>query len=200
MKENNEINDSDFNLWKKQALEKVDKSNIGSIDLKIRNLCDIINSKKKLFTLSSCSGRISILKREEIKKIENIWLFVSHDEVSSTEIYDILINNNISDVARILEFRVEGAIIHISVKSLDIARDIMEMGKRSGFNRRGIIALRNKIVVELITDTQLILPIYDEKLLISKEYLDYLVDYGNKLLRKSWESINKLENEVQKID
>ncbi|MCK5108013.1 MAG: hypothetical protein KAQ83_04765, partial [Nanoarchaeota archaeon] len=43
---------------KKVVLSKMDKSSKGSIDEKIKKICDIINEKEEYFTTSSCSGRL----------------------------------------------------------------------------------------------------------------------------------------------
>jgi tRNA(Phe) wybutosine-synthesizing methylase Tyw3 len=157
-----------------------------------------------MFTLSSCSGRICLLNRSNFKKIENIWIFVSHDEVK----YDIKNNffeklfdfdkrkseseNNLKK----LEFRTEGPIIHICVNSFELASKLIEIGKKSGFNHAQIIGFRKKIVVELICDLNIICPIYENKLLINKDYLCFLIKNSNNILKEGWKRIENLKKEI----
>lgn len=188
-----------FLLWKKQALSKLDKSTIGSIDKRIKTLCDIINKRDDMFTLSSCSGRVCILDRNTLKKDRNIWLYITHDFSNFDDIQKVFLENaNSSNRVNKLEFRQESSIIHICVENLDLAINLMHIAKQSGYNQTGIIALKTKIVIELICDAQISIPIFDKKLLIDEDYLKYLVDYANKLQEISWSTINKLTAELEK--
>jgi len=192
----NRVNNKNFILWKKQALSKLDKSTKGSIDEKIYNLCELINNRDDMFTLSSCSGRVCLLNRVNFSKNKNIWLYITHNFAKFNEVKDTL--EKVEDVEKI-EFRQESTIIHICVRDLEVARTLMHVGKESGFNIVGIIALKTKVVVELICDAQISVPIYDKKLLIDFEYLNYLVDYANNLQKISWSAIEKLEKKMKKI-
>lgn len=191
------MNEKEFNHWKNQALTKLDKSFIGSIDKPIENLCNTINFRKDMFTLSSCSGRICIIAKNSKEKTRNCWIFTSHDKVDSNDIWNILENYN--DYKN-LEFRQESAIIHICVKTLDLARKLMDLGKICGFNQVGIIALKNKIVVELICDIQYIIPIHDgKKLHVDFKFIDYIIDKSNKNMEYSWKSIDRIEEKLKNL-
>ena len=185
---------SSFALWKKQALTKLDKSSIGGIDEKIVSLCNTINNRDDMFTLSSCSGRISLQKDTNGKKIENIWYYASHDEILFNDFLSKISKyNSIED----LIFIQESAILHICVENFDLGRNLMHIAKRCGFNQVGIIACKNKIVVEIISDSRLELPFYSKEILVNDEYIKLLLNRANKNLNKSWESINKLEKELK---
>lgn len=190
--------DKNFKLWKRQALEKTDKSNIGKIDKKIENLCNVINKREDMFTLSSCSGRICLLKRENNSKnkLKNIWLFVSHNLVEFDEINNILKNYNKKDS---IEFRQESIIMHICVYDNNVARKLMTKAQECGFNHCGIIANKTKIVVEIICDISINFPIFDNKLLISEDYLKYLIEKSNLNLKKGWDIIDKLDKRINQI-
>ena len=69
-----------FERRKQDVLGKEDKSSIGGIDEKIKKLCDIINKKKEYYTLSSCSGRIVLIRNID-KKQPGLFFFVSHDKI-----------------------------------------------------------------------------------------------------------------------
>ena len=53
---------------KKGRLGRADKSSIGSIDKQILGLCEKINSNNDYYTLSSCSGRIVLIKETADKQ------------------------------------------------------------------------------------------------------------------------------------
>jgi len=70
---------------KKDALSRKDKSFIGNIDGKIKNLCEKINSLEDYFTTSSCSGRI-VLMLDEDKKASGLFLKVWHEKINFEEL------------------------------------------------------------------------------------------------------------------
>lgn len=183
-------------LWKKQALGKIDKSNIGGIDKKIQKLCNMINKRDDMFTLSSCSGRICLLKRENNSKtkLKNIWIYLTHEIAKFKDLNKSILDYNEKGT---LEFRQESIIIHICVLNNDIARELMRIGQQSGFNHCGIISNKRKIVVELVCDISINCPIYFEKLLISDEYLKYLIKQSNFNLKEGWSRAKKLEKEIK---
>jgi tRNA wybutosine-synthesizing protein 3 len=195
------ISDSNFKLWKKQTIEKLnnfDKSYKGSIDKKILSLCNVINQYEYFFTLSSCSGRISLLKRNDNKKHENIWYYVTH-ELTNFKI----INNKLESYKENvdLEFRQEAPIIHIMVKNLELAHKLLHIGKISGFNQVGIISIKNKIVVELICDYNIIFPISKnslKKLDNLNPFLENIIIKANNNLEKGWINIKRLEENIKK--
>lgn len=198
-----------FKKYKLDVLNKIDKSPKGYIDDKIKSLCDLINSREDMFTLSTCSGRICILEKNDGKK-NSKWLFVTHDLIIDTKKIFKIIDNYESN--GFLEFRQESVIMHIVVKDFEVASFLMNIAKISGFNKVGIIAFKKKIVIELICDIDLVIPIYDlndnnsnsenNKLqrnkLIEDNFLNYLILRANSNLEKSWNIIKKIENNLAK--
>ncbi|NCC71013.1 hypothetical protein EOM09_05505 [bacterium] len=183
-----------FEKTKIDILNKKDKSFKSSIDEKILNLCNIINEKKSLFTLSSCSGRICILEciNKNNKKLSN-WLIVDHFLANFEEFEKKLFEFSGENK---LYFRQESAILHICVKDLELAEKIIIISKKSGFNKCSILSTKSKISVEIICALPLISPIYDKNILITKEYLKYLISEANEKQKYSWDCIKKLENEI----
>ncbi len=184
-----------FKNQKKQALSKLDKSFIGSIDKKILALCNTINKKDNLYTLSSCSGRICILNKNKKGKQKNIWIYTTHKRTSSKELQNSL--KEISETQEI-ELRQESAIIHIATQNTNIAKKLLHIGKTSGFNQVGIITIGTKTVVELICDIQYIIP--TTKQLISKDHLKYFTKKANQNLLESWRTINTLKKQIKKLN
>lgn len=187
---------SDFINFKKNVFSKMDKSSVGGIDTRIKNLCNKINKREDIFTLSSCSGRISVLKNNSEGKIENIWVFTSHDTTSSEEILKVLEEYSGEEE---LYFMQEAMIMHVCVNSIELANKFINESKNCGLNQCGIISSKKKIVVEVICDARIELPLYDKELLFSKDYLERIVNKANQNQEKSWETIEKLTNKLDEI-
>lgn len=183
----------DFSKYKKSILEKQDKSSIGKIDERINSLCNTLNKNESVLTLSSCSGRICILKEigSNNKKLSS-WVYVSHDLANFEEVEKML--NGYNEDSKLV-FKQESTIIHIAFESLDIGEKFLQLAKACGFNRCGFISTKKKVVLECIFAMPVSLPIYDNKLLITEEYLEYLINYSNEKQKKCWSAIDKLEEE-----
>ncbi|MBI3035394.1 hypothetical protein HYY71_03655 [Candidatus Woesearchaeota archaeon] len=61
-----------FAKEKSDFLRKKDKSKKGCIDRDIKEIVDIINSKKDYYATSSCAGRIVLLEMKSKKALKNI--------------------------------------------------------------------------------------------------------------------------------
>lgn len=140
----------EFNDYKKRVLWKIsndDRSNEGKIDDDIKDVCDFINSLENYCTLSSCSGRISVLRDSE-KKTKNIWLFKTHCTISNDDLERIL--NDAKKTKDMLWIRIEPFILHVAAKNIDYALRIMKIAHVSGIKHSGIISVSNtKCIVEI---------------------------------------------------
>jgi len=186
-----------FNQSKKVHMDKLykpDKSKKGNVDIYIRKLIDKINKLDDYFTTSSCSGRILLIKHSS-KKNQVKWFFVSHDivniEKTSKEIID-LCNN--SKTKEILWLRVEGFILHVACRNIEKATELLQKVKDSGFKRSGIISVGTKTMLEILSTETLDVPIAENnKLLISENYINYVLKLCNKKLEKTHDRISLLE-------
>ncbi len=185
----------DFQLWKKQALSKIDKSPKGTIDEKVLSLCSTINRREDMFTLSTCSGRVIFLETMGSKKGTSFY-FSSHDIVDIEKPWKKLSEYHSKNK---LYFRFEGCILHICVDSVELGHRLIVLAKECGFNTAGIISAKRKIVVELIDDNSVIFPLFDSKVLISKDFFEISVKESNSGLKKTWDKINRLEQSISKI-
>jgi len=169
-----------FEKEKKDCLNKIDKSKKGSIDRKIKELVDLINSLKDYYSTSSCSGRILLIKRPKSgKKCDVGFLFESHDKVSFEEIKACLKNIPEQD----LWFRQESMILHVACRTIENAQKILDLGSLAGFKHSGIITTRKKIVVEIIGSEQFDTIIAKHgRVFVGDEHLRLLVDEANKKL------------------
>ncbi|MCA9496723.1 MAG: hypothetical protein KC589_07275 [Nanoarchaeota archaeon] len=185
----------EFLHWKKQSLGKLDKSPKSSIDERVKLLCDVINQRDDMFSLSSCSGRVCLLEISDEGKKDSNWLIVSHDLADFLDFYK---NFDSYNGEKRIYFKQESCIMHICVKNIDIAKELIHIARESGFNHAGIISLR-KITVELICDVSISTLIYDKKKLIDEGYMKVLIKEGNKNQKLSWSAIEKLKNKITKL-
>lgn len=64
-----------FDRQKLKVMESSDLSRKGNVDKDIRNLLDKLNSHSNYFSLSSCSGRIIILRQQTQNKVILFYIF-----------------------------------------------------------------------------------------------------------------------------
>jgi tRNA wybutosine-synthesizing protein 3 len=185
-----------FEDEKRNALTKPDKSSKGSIDSRIKALCDIVNKLKEFYTTSSCAGRTSLIKLAETgKKDEAKWLYVTHEFADGAAVLDALKTPPQEEVW----FRFEPMIMHIACKTSEDASKMLTLLHDCGLKRAGIIAPGDKTVIEAIGNEVVnALISKDSKLLVNEEYLSELVKTANKKMERNWETIGKVETGMKK--
>lgn len=183
--------DKNFEIEKQNALTKKDKSNEQKWDERIKKLCELINKQKNYFTTSSCSGRISLIRGVE-KKVPDIFIFKSHDLTDVKEIIE-KVNENKSE--EIIYFRQEPCAMHVACKGLDDAIELLNIGKMAGWKRSGIFSVnKEKFVCELVSTEWIVAPIFKNgSLVVSEDYLDFLIKEANKKLERTWKKIRMFE-------
>lgn len=189
-----------FEKEKKEFLGKKDKSKKGSIDIKIKRLVDKINSLPDFYTTSSCSGRILLLAiPRSNKKNEVEYLFCSHKKIKYNEIKKILKSKK--ELKNDVWFTVQPVIIHVACNDIKNTKKILNTARDIGFRRSGIISIgKNKIIMELVSTERIDAIVgKNRKLLIGEDYFKVLVKEGNKKLEKTWEKIDKLHNNLNKL-
>ena len=140
--------DIDFDKNKEDILRRSDKSRKGGIDKRIASLCSIINSKDDYFTLSSCSGRIFLIRvPEDNKKNNSEWLTMTHD-IADKDDFSKALNSYKGD--GIIYFRQEAPILHVCCRNIGCAQKLIETARNKGFKHSGIFSANKKIVAELI--------------------------------------------------
>lgn len=163
---------------------KKDKSPQGFIDPDIKQLLDLINSNPNYETTSSCSGRITLMNRQDKKESE--WLFKSHSAVKADELWEAL-----QKTSGRVWFMQEPVIIHVKCFSLEAAEKLLNIAREIGMKHSGIVSLKGDIVLE-IRGSERVEAILDKEL-VSKEYVEALVEEANKKLFKAKEKIKMLE-------
>ena len=179
-----------FNQRKKSILSKIDKSSKKRWDKKIISLCEKINLSDNYYTTSSCSGRI-VLMIDQDKKEKGLFLKVYHELINFKELKKDL--DEIIKKDKRIKFKSEPCILHVACKSLEHAQKLLNKAKLAGWKKSGIIATRNRFVVELNSTEKLEFPIIEnKKILVDDKFLKIIVRESNEKLKKSWKKIGKL--------
>jgi tRNA wybutosine-synthesizing protein 3 len=180
-----------FEKRKKDFLAKDDKSSIGSWDKPIVPLCNKLNKNKDYYSLSSCSGRVVLLRNVKEKK-HGLFVFRSHEKISLREISNAI--EKAKSVKEGVLFKQEPGILHVACRDLVSAKKLLVKANLAGWKHSGIIAISdNRIVVELNVSESLAFPVVDSgKVLVDDGFLKILVRESNARLSGVWKKINKL--------
>jgi len=183
-----------FEKRKSDFLSKGDKSSIGCWDDKIKKLCEKINKSEDYFSLSSCSGRVVLLKNVPEKK-HGLFAFRTHDKIKLGELNKKLKGYNDKEG---LMYKQEPFILHVACRDMVSAKRLLMLAQEIGCKHSGIMAIsENRIVVEIIGSESLGLPILEKgKILVDYKMLEILVLESNARLERTWKKINKLKKIV----
>ncbi|MFH1506058.1 MAG: tRNA wybutosine-synthesizing 3 family protein [archaeon] len=190
----------DFDLQKKKYLGKIykpDNSKKGTVDKQVSKLLDKINKLDDYYTTSSCAGRITLfIQAESDKKCDSGWLSVSHEPVNFKEVMSVLAELPKETVW----FRMESSILHISCRDMEAAEKMLMAVKCAGFKHSGIMDCSKRLMLELISSERMDVPISkDKELLVSEDYIKFLIENANKKLKKTREKIKKLEGLLKSL-
>lgn len=191
---------STFDKQKQGSLQGVDLSRKGSIDAPILDLTKLINDHSDLFTLSSCSGRIVILREAEceetvVRKAGCDWLLVSHDSLDPDHALSTLADREDKPGCVVLKF--EPMVLHIQCRGVDIARTLCHVATQSGFRNSGLtVGKHGKVVLAVRSTHGLEVPLTDDKGhdLVTSDYIRYIVSKANTKLDQNEKRIRKFES------
>ncbi|VDI39976.1 Hypothetical predicted protein, partial [Mytilus galloprovincialis] len=172
----------------------VDFSRKGSIDVKIIDLSIFINNQKDYFTTSSCSGRIILFDDSvgESDKVTNKqgcqWLFTSHDLVDKSQMMPVL-----EDITGDCVFKFEPFVLHVQCRTIDFAQLLLQCAVQSGFRNSGIsLGKKGKYVVGVRSTHSMEVPLSQSgQLLVSTEYVEYLISLANKKMEENFRRIDR---------
>jgi tRNA wybutosine-synthesizing protein 3 len=179
-----------------EALYKPDRSKKGGVDEYVSNLINFINHLPNFYTTSSCSGRISLFTCEDFtKKYTANWLFVSHKTIS---LDDCLSTLKQPLPSQNIWFRQESFILHVCARTIEDAKKFVVFAQLNGFKHTGIIALGKRIIIEVIGTQRIAAPVVCEgELVVSENYLSFLVNLANNNLVKVHEGIDRFFNALR---
>lgn len=181
-----------FELYKKNCLNKIDKSKKGNIDKPILKLIELINNNKNYFTTSSCSGRIMVYTKSN-KKNESKWFFVSHDKIN---LKSIDLDKIKKSDKKLIWFKQESFILHIRAKDLISAEKLIKIARSIGLKRSGIQTINKNINLEIYYHLGFDMPIKINKNFIDENYLNECIKLANKNIEKNFIKIKELEEKI----
>jgi tRNA(Phe) wybutosine-synthesizing methylase Tyw3 len=147
-----------FDAAKKKTLENVnsgeDYSPKGSIDGPCHALVLFLNHLSDFFTLSSCSGRISIYEDNEQDAKGVKWLLVRHCCVTTEEVWDKAaeVMRNASTNQRLV-FKSEPFIMHLQCRDIKSGSHLLRLAHSCGFRESGLMTVDVKKIVLAIRTT-----------------------------------------------
>ena len=193
-----------FNQRKKDVLSKVDKSSKQSWDDKILKLCGILNDSEEYYTTSSCAGRV-ILMKDEDKKGEGLFIFVSHDliefDILRGEIDKLALKGGLEASPKLrssgVKFKLEPPILHVACRTLEDAQVLYDKAKLVGWKKSGLVSFGKNFILELNSTEKLEFPVVsDGAILVGDEFLRDIVKQSNGKLEKGWKKIEELEKSL----
>ncbi|KAI5608883.1 tRNA wybutosine-synthesizing protein 3-like [Silurus asotus] len=180
-----------FPQWKQQVLNKLDLSKKGSVDEDITTVVSFLNLSDQYFTTSSCSGRIILIDGVsdcvEVQKQNCSWLFVTHKKCTKDEVMAGLEKSSGDAV-----FKFEPCVLHVQCKRLEDAQLLHSVAINSGFRNSGVtVGKKGKIIMAVRSTHCLEVPLGRQgKVLVSEEYIDFLVGVAN----------NKMDENLKRIE
>lgn len=187
-----------FQLFKKQTMEKLSTAlEENKVDSLVIPILDCINSIEGYVSTSSCAGRIIAMQLPTVGDKKNaIFHGKWHRIISLDELKDSLKKYSKDQ----FWFITQSPIFHIAAESMEIADTLVKIGISSGFKHSGFKAVKDRIIVELVSTERMDVPIgIDGSLIISDEYLSIIHKLGNELLKRGHEKLKRLDEKIQEL-
>lgn len=188
-----------FQQAKRDTLSRPDKSYIGGVDVKIKPLCDKLNSLENYYTTSSCSGRV-LLMIEKKQKDRELFYWVAHDEITLCELKEEIckVVKKRKHKKLIVKFKLDPCILHVACKSLEDADKLLKKAQLAGWKKSGLLSMGKKIILELNSTERLEFPvIHSSKILVNDDFLKLVVEESNRKMGESWKKIDKLTKSLK---
>ena len=204
-----------FDVSKRNALGKLDKSPKGSLDAPIAPLVHEINAHADYVTTSTCSGRAALVATSPNPQRGfrgSRWLLVEHRTVTAAEVQAQLdaglaaiaaeaADGGSSDAPPPLVcFKLEPAILHVQCRDVDAAKRLLQAALAAGFRESGLVLSNSEKVMLAIRTTanSLELPLHlGGRQLVGGDALDALVAHANGRFDANTQRIDALHNEFR---
>ena len=178
--------------WKEEMLSRLHRDiDVGYLDEDIKDVLLKFFEDEHAFTISSCSGRITLIDGPQAWDRKNSTIiFKKHTPLNSKELREML---NQKVVYR-LWLVVTGPIIHVCTDTLKEAIRILRLAREAGMKHSGILSISRKgIIVELRTGIRLttLLKVGD-KVVVKDEDMDEIVRSANEALLEGKKRLNRL--------
>jgi len=190
-----------FDVCKRNALGKLDKSPKGSLDEPIAPLVHAINGHPDYVTTSCCSGRISLFAtiNEQTKGYRGgRWLLVEHATVTLEQLTAALAPALLpapeqapvagsssapsADEMPLVLFKHEPGILHVQCRDVEAAKRLLQVALGAGYRESGLVLSQSEKVMLAIRTTSncLELPVARHgACLLPATYLEVLVAQAN---------------------
>lgn len=183
-----------FAKEKRERLGSADVSRKGTIDSKIIDVTNRLNSFPQYCTTSSCSGRIIIFSGAEpnsgkpTAKKGCQWHLVTHDLLTEQELDEALARINQSATLKFEPF-----ILHVRCHTLDAAQKLLAVSLGAGCRNSGIMLSKTgKVHVAVRTTLSLEVPLSDdENILVTRVYLNFLRKQANEKMTENWRRLQR---------
>lgn len=129
-------------IWEEFRERKLQEYRKADIDEWIRPITDSINSNKNFITLSSCAGRIAVMDMPDFgDKKASVFLGKWHSPPQFQEVMNAIVLGK-----REVWFMMHSPILHVACRSLNDALKLLDVAKKAGFRRAGIISGKKNVV------------------------------------------------------
>lgn len=175
-----------YEYWRRRKIEFWERIwedlEIGYLDEDLLPVLILFNLDKNVYTLSSCSGRITISDSTyPWSREEGSIVFKKHGPIRINEIIDLYGKR----VVRRLWINVTGPIIHLSTTSIEMAERILRLVREAGLKHSGVLSFSSEkgMILELTSGVKmshiLRTPTHD---VTPRELLPSLVEIVNAVL------------------
>ncbi|WP_297500818.1 hypothetical protein [Thermococcus sp.] len=183
---------------KREALKSLFTAMIeGEVDEDIIGLLLLINSIDGIYTTSSCSGRIGIIEEPALgAKPLSRWLVKEHRPIEFEEAKRAL------KKARegVIFLKSQPPIFHVVAEDIERAKRLHELGLASGFKYTTFKAISKRYLVEINATEYLTTPLgRDGRVLVEDEYLQFAIEIGNSMLKRSKGRLPRLKKNFEKL-
>jgi len=213
--------DDPFYLSKHSSLQAFfsasnDHSPKGTIDFPIRELCRTVNLHPDYYTLSTCSGRISLFESESTNadsttdatngKGSGRWLLSTHSTVTLPNLKAAIKTSSPTNTATgrtsTLLFKHEPALLHISCRTPIAAEHLLKAALGSGFRESGLTTSSHKSQSMLAIrgmGLSLATPIYADLLSTPETdtWLERLLSLYNDKFRANEQRLIRLQRNIE---
>ena len=143
-----------------------------------------------VFTSSSCAGRIMLLSTDEY---ENKKVSSFHKKYHRTTTFEELKQDTDYFNESELWFKMEPFIFHFGCKDYEKAKELLSFSQEFGLKKAGIITAHDgKYILEVTSTQYMALPLKENgKMLVTDDYLKFIVDRANKKIEKNFERLEK---------
>ena len=169
----------------------------GKMDSQMVKLCEFTAETKNFFTSSCCSGRIVLLEKRGNRKIDTFFHRKWHRKIKIEELLEGFKESTKGE----LWLKVDPFILHLGCVDLEHAKKVLEAMKKAGVKRGGIIVAEpGKFLIEFQGTESMSIPLREKKKkLAGEDYIRALLPRANKLLKRNYARLEKLETELRNV-